>query len=138
MALLSGMSIAGPTTLPANAPPATTRPSVGQRTTELISLLNGSISSEQRSAAIDELAQIGPAAIPALMKELDDNSNGWNVLWIMQVLQRIGPAAVPAIFKASDGDLSRACKAVRLLGPDASSAIPALVTGLKDPQPPQR
>lgn len=89
-------------------------------------------------AAAGSLAQIGPAAIPALKTALTD-SDAEVRRQAARALGQMGPVAEPAVpeltVALSDGDASvrqAAVQALGKIGPAAAPAIPALIEALDD------
>lgn len=90
--------------------------------------------------AADALARIGPTAVPALMKALQDADPKVRTR-AAQAFARMGPEAsdaVPALTRAladKDPDVRRyAARALGQIGPAAETAIPALVMAMSEPE----
>lgn len=93
-----------------------------------------------RSAA-GSLAQIGPAAIPALKLALGDAKPQVR-RQAARALGKMGPAAEPAVAELTaaleDADPTvreAAAQALGKIGPAAAPAIPALIEALEEPPP---
>ncbi len=94
-----------------------------------------------RKEAVEALAAIGPdakAAVPALLKALDDNAAAVRVGAIV-ALGRIGPGAKPAVPKLLEALMDQdkdfrlaALQSLGSIGPDAKEAVPVLLKTLKE------
>ena len=97
----------------------------------LPALIAGARAAKGDAAFADVLAQIGPAALPALLTELK-KSDAASGAWILRTLRGFGPPAVPALIKAlqqPDPALrASAAGALGAMGRDAADAIKPLFT----------
>jgi HEAT repeat protein len=104
---------------------------------DLAAALKKSKRAETRTFAVTALGDLGPGAVPALIKALDDTEPGVRKLAVV-TLDKVGAKdAVPnlaALLDKDTGDLAlrhAIVLALGRLGPDAEAAVPALGRVLK-------
>ncbi len=89
-----------------------------------------------RTIAFKALVQIGPEAVPAMAKALQNDEFTFRRMQVASVLGNIGREAVPALTAAiRDKDRSvrwSAIDALGNLGPPSKEAVPALIEALQD------
>ena len=88
---------------------------------------------EIRRDAVEALTKIGPAAVPGLMRALDDENRSVRIS-ALRALATIGPGARSAVPRLvallagkDEADRESAAGALGQIGPEAESAIPALI-----------
>ena len=89
-----------------------------------------------RRAAADALGKVGPAAVPALIEALRDNSSyvRWAAVAVLGEMSTTAADAVPPLIEALRGDDKdvrwAAVGALGKVGPAAADAVPALIEAL--------